>query len=163
MSKAINKSEFSEIGVLEKTEDGGLSIKLRFGKVLRRVLEKLVGKDLEVNFRLLKFRRSDAQNRWLWGVAYTTISAWYKETQGETVSKEAIHAHTLQEILDYKIEVQEFMGKDILVVQGKSTSQLSTAEFSEMVDKLVAYWAVYDCYIPLPKENNFLSEFVRDE
>nr|DAM99216.1 MAG TPA: protein NinB [Herelleviridae sp.] len=163
MSKAINKSEFSEIGVLEKTEDGGLTIKLRFGKVLKRVLEKLIGKELEVNFRLLKYRRSDAQNRWLWGVAYVTIAAWYKETQGETVSKEAIHAHTLQEILDYKIEVEEFMGKEVLVVKGKSTSQLTTKEFSDMVDKLVAYWAQYDCYIQLPKENNFLSEFVKDE
>lgn len=163
MSKAINKSEFSEIGVLEKTEDGGLSIKLRFGKVLKRVLENLIGKDLEVNFRLLKYRRSDAQNRWIWGVAYVTIAAWYKETQGETVSKEAIHAHTLQEILDYKIEVEEFMGKEVLVVKGKSTSQLNTKEFSDMVNKLVAYWAQYDCYIQLPEENNFLSDFVKDE
>ena len=163
MSKAINKSEFSEIGVLEKTEDGGLSIKLRFGKVLKRVLEKLIGKDLEVNFRLFKYRRTEAQNRWLWGVAYVTIAAWYKETQGETVSKEAIHAHTLQEILDYKIEVEEFMGREVLVVKGKSTSQLSTKEFSDLVDKLVAYWAYYDCYIQLPKENNFLSDFVKDE
>lgn len=163
MSKAINKSEFSEIGVLEKTEDGGLSIKLRFGKVLKRVLENLIGKDLEVNFSLLKYRRTAAQNRWLWGVAYTTVMAWHKETQGYSIDKNTVHAYTLQEVLGYKIVPKELLGKEVLVVEKERTSSLSTKEFSEMVEKLVAYWAERGCYIPLPRENNFLSDFVKDE
>lgn len=161
-SSNLYKKEFAEVGELIEIEDG-LAIRLRFGKPLKRILKHLKGVPLEVAFKPLKYQRSASQNRWLWGVAYTTISAWYKETQGIRVSKEAIHAHTLQHILDYKIEVEEILGKEVLVVKGKSTSQLTTTEFNDMKEALQRYWAELGCDIPDPRENNFLSDFLRDE
>lgn len=154
--------EINEVGELIDTEDGGLAIKLLFGKALKRVLQPFRGKRLQVSFQLLEYQRSKAQNAWLWGVAYVTISAWYKETHGYRIDKDVLHAHTLQEILERKIVVQEVFGKEVISVQGKSTSNLTIKEFNELKEKLQAYWAERGCYIPDPKGNNMLSDFIED-
>ncbi len=159
----IHKKEFVEIGELIDTPEYGLVISLPFGKALKRVLKHLFGEKLEVGFKPLKYQRSAAQNRWLWGVAYICISRWYKETDGVTVSKEAIHAHNLQYILDYKIVQEDIDGKEVLVVKGKSTSQLNVQEFNDMKERLQAYWSEKGCDIPDPRENNFLSDYVTDK
>ena len=163
MSSQLNKTDFTDIGELRHTEDGGLAIILPFGKMLRRVTNHLIGKRLEVSFRPLEYQRSQAQNRYLWGVAYVTIAAWYKETQGEPISKDAIHAHTLSVILERSIEVEEVFGKEVLVVKGKSTSQLTKKEFNFLVEKLQAYWGEKGCEISDPREHNFLSDYLKDE
>lgn len=162
MSSSINKKEFTEVGELILHEDG-VAIKLLFGKTLKRLLKHLLGQRLEVGFKPLSYQRTDRQNKWLWGVAYVTIAAWYRETQGHRVDKDALHAHTLQYILDYKITAKEVLGREVLVVEGKSTSQLNTKEFNEMKEKLQAYWAERGCDIPDPKGNNFLSDYISDE
>lgn len=150
------------MGELVDYEDG-IAIKLTFGKPLKRILKPLMGQKLEVGFKVLKYQRSQAQNKWLWGVAYITIASWYKDTNGYTITKDAIHAHTLQEILDYKIRTGEINGKEVIYIDGKSTSALSVKEFSEMKDKLQVYWAERGCYIPDPRGNNFLSDYLDDE
>lgn len=160
MSSSINKSDFTDIGELVETEEGGLTINLLFGKMLKRVTKHMIGKKLEVSFRPLEYQRSQAQNRYLWGVAYVTISAWYRETQGERISKDAIHAHTVSEILGRVVEVEEVFGKEVLVVKGKSTSQLTKKEFNDLVEKLQKYWGDKGCDIPLPREHNYISDFI---
>lgn len=162
MSSNINKREFTDLGEIIDYEDG-LAIKLRFGKALKRILRPLFGKELEVSFKLVEYQRSAAQNRWLWGVAYITIAAWYKETEGISVSKDAIHAYTLQHILGYKIATEEVHGVEVIYMKGKSTSNLTIKEFSQMKEDLQAYWSERGCYIPDPKEHNYLSEYLEDE
>lgn len=161
-SSNLYKKEFAEVGELIEIEDG-LAIRLRFGKPLKRILKHLYGVPLEVAFKPLKYQRTQAQNRWLWGVAYVTISAWYKETQGIRVSKEAIHAHTLQHILGYKVRTEVVEGREVIYMDGKSTSSLSTSEFNQMKTDLQLHWAEKGCDIPDPRENNFLSEFLQDD
>lgn len=156
----INKREFNVVG--ELTEDGQF-IKISHYKPLKRIFKGLIGKQLEVSFKLLKYQRSAAQNRYLWGVAYVTIAAWYKDSQGSSISKDAIHAHTLQHILDYEVEVQNVLGKEVIVVKGKSTSALNTKEFCDLVESLQKYWAERGCVIPDPKGHNFLSDYIKDE
>ena len=143
----INKREFTVEG--ELNSDG--SIKLAHYRSLRRILRKLEGARLEVTFRKLRFKRSDAQNRYLWGVAYVTICAWHKEQFGEVVTKEEIHAHTLKNILKYKIKFKEVMGSEVMYVDGKSTSKLNTKEFVEFIDNLQAFYAERGCVIPDPR------------
>lgn len=176
-------------------------------KPLRRILRHLVGKQLEVNFKLLKYIRSDAQNRWLWGVAYITVVGWWKETFGEKVDKETLHAYTkqvimggkiydtvaiqkdeflalIEEVLDLdkpkeekmalvqknlhrwivNVQVKEVLNQRVIVdASEKSTKALNTKEFCELKDNLQAHWAEKGCDIPDPRENNFLSDFVKDE
>lgn len=159
-SSDINNREFTVVG--ELTEDCKF-IQLHHHTALRRLVSRLVGEKLEVTFKKLRYQRSAAQNRYLWGIVYVTIAAWYRETQGERISKDTIHAHTLQHILGYEVKVETMLGKEVLVVQGKSTSQLNTLEFNDLVEKLQKYWGEKGCYIPDPNENNLLTDFLKDE
>lgn len=155
----INNREFVVVG--ELSEDCS-SIQLTHYKALKRLIGHLKDTKLEVSFKKLRYKRSDAQNRFLWGVAYVTIAAWYYETQGEKVSKDVIHAHTLQYILGYRPVVETILGREVIVMEGKSTSKLNTVEFNDMKDKLQKYWAAKGCDIPDPRENNFITDFLDD-
>lgn len=93
----IYTREFHAVG--ELVEDCS-SIRLINYKTIRRVIKKIKGKKLEVVFKVLEFTRSNAQNRWLWGVAYITIAAFLKETQGRSYSKEEVHEHSKQYVLN---------------------------------------------------------------
>lgn len=158
----IHKHEFTEVGRLEESENGDLIIRLIFGKSLKKVVGNLMDKKLEVGFKALRHNRSNSQNRYLWGVAYICIRAWYKETQGRDISKEAIHAHTLQKVLGYTIRQEDVDGTEVLIVEGKSTSRLNTKEFTDLVDDLQHYWSERGCVIPDPNGNNFLSDHIKD-
>ena len=160
MGKGKNKDSFTDIGELYDSPEYGLIIKLTFGKALKRVVGSLIGKQLEVAFKLLKYNRSNAQNRWLWGVAYPTVIAWTLETTGETVSKEAVHAHALQEILGYIVKVEEYQGVEVIFMEGKSTKNLNTKEFNNFKEKLQRYYAVLGCDISDPRGNNYISDFL---
>lgn len=160
MAKTTLTDSFTEVGELVKLPDGGLAIRLTFGKALRRILKPFFGKKLLVSFEEQKYQRSKAANRWLWGVAYVTIAAWYRETQGERISKEAIHAYTLHVILDSRIEVKEMFGKEIMIIHEKSTSQMTVQEFSEFMETLVKHWAEKGCEIPMPRGDNLLSDYI---
>ncbi len=161
----IYKKEFTEVGELLDTPEYGLVLQLTFGAAMVRLfkLAGMFGKRLEISFRILRYQRSLAQNRYMWGVAYTTIAAWYSETQGETVSKDAIHVYVLRNILEYQPKVENMLGQEVITFVGKSTSKLNTKEFNEFVEKLQAHFADKGCIIPDPKENNFLSDFLKDE
>lgn len=176
-------------------------------KPLRRILQHLVGKQLEVTFKLLKYNRSDAQNRWLWGVAYVTVCGWWKESFGERIDKETLHSYTKQVIMQGKtydtvaiqkdefltlveelldsglpkeqvlalveknlhrwtvnVQVKEVLNQRIVVDSSeKSTKTLNTKEFCDLKDDLQAHWAEKGCDIPDPRENNLLSDYVKDE
>lgn len=162
MSSDINRTEFTDVGELRKTDEG-LAIFLNFGKALQRVTGHLIGKKLEVSFKPLKYQRSQAQNRWLWGVAYVTIVAFLLETEGVKYTKDEIHAYTLKVLLGYHVESRIIQGQEVLYMKGKSTSQLSTAEFSDLVDLLQSHWAEFGCIIESPKGDNFISDFLKDE
>jgi len=145
-----------------KLSEDRTQIILDFPKVVARVLRPLADKELIVRITEYKKKRSDAQNRWLWGVAYVTIAQFLKETQGEKHDKEAIHAHNLKVILGYTLEPTIIAGEEVFRVVGKTTSKLNTQEFSDMADKLVAYWAERGCEIPLPEDDNFFTDFVKE-
>jgi len=201
---ATPNKTFTLIG--ELTEDGQF-ISITHWKPLRRIMKFLVGKQLEVNVKELKYVRSDAQNRWLWGVAYITIVGWWKESFGEKIEKETLHSYTKQIIMGGKqydtvaIQKDEFMNlieevlsieksipeikalveanlkkwlvnvkvaevagsRVILDVEEKSTKDLNTKEFCDLKDLLQAHWAEKGCDIPDPRENNILSDFIKDE
>lgn len=149
--------------VVGRLTDDGRYIELTHYKALRRVFKHLMNKDLDVSFKELEYQRSAAQNRWLWGVAYITIAAWFKETQGEVITKDEIHAHTLQNILDYRVETKEVFGTEVIVVHGKSTSALTTKQFSVLKEKLQKYWGEKGCEIADPIGNNFITDHLKDE
>lgn len=147
-------------GVLSETATG---VEFENGKAMSRVLRKWKGKTLHIVIKPFKRKRSDNQNRWMWGVAYVCIQAYLKETEGSAPSKEEIHLHNLQIVQGVKIESKVILGETVFTVNEKRTSSMSTVEFNEMKEKLQAYWAERDCIIPDPNEDNFLTDYAKDE
>lgn len=203
----INKRKFDVVG--ELVEDCS-SIKLDHHKPLRRVLSGLVGKKLAISIESLKYQKSLAQLRWIWGVAYIRIASFLKETSGVKYSKEEVHDYTTQQTLNNgstgqcivmeqhefesfvddfiilmeendpilvrnrvlrfsdgfkcNVGVTEILGKRVVVSGDKKRlSKLTTVQFNDLKDKLQKEWSERGCDIPDPRENNFLSDFLKDE
>lgn len=121
------------------------SINLDHHKPLRRVLSHLIGKKLEVGVKQLKYTRSNAQNRWLWGVAYIKIAGWFKNTMGLKVSKDTIHDYSIQHIIgakEYdtvafsKSEFQTLVSEIIQLVENDK----SESDIQAIVDKNMKHW-----------------------
>lgn len=159
-SQDINNKEFTVVGNLN--EDCS-AILIQFFKPLAKVIKSLRGEDLEVTFKKIRYNRSAAQNRYMWGVVVPTVRAWMKETQGEIKDKEAVYIWLRKSLLGHSIEVHEIMGEEVIVMGGKRFSKMNTKEFAEAVDTIVQEMAQRGCVIPLPRENNFLSDFLKDE
>jgi hypothetical protein len=98
----------------------------------------------------------------MWGVCIVTIRAWMLETTGECPSKEAIYAFLRIKVIGHEVVIEEINGVEIPVVSGKRFSAMTTTEFSEAVDKIIAYYAELGCEIklPIPKSNNYFTNYV---
>lgn len=109
--------------------------------------------DQRVVLTVRKFReqRSAAQNRWLWGKALPLIAEYCGYDEHET---EDLH-YDLLGVRFGTVEVEpRFPGAPHRVVPAKTSSQLTTAEFSEYMDWLVRFAAQkWGVMIPLPDES----------
>lgn len=94
------------------------------------------GADVDVIVRKHKKQRSIPQNNYLWGVVYKLISDY----TGMTV--EEVHEHCKWKFLRKRVK---------RLHTTKSTTNLSTLEFNEYIDKIV-FWAgeKLECFIPSP-------------
>lgn len=155
------KQEYTVTGTL--SEDCK-SLEIRHYKVIKRVARSLLGQDLMITFTPLEYQRSGAQNRWYWGCACICIAGWYRETQGETITKEAVHDYVLQHVIGINTKKREILGKTTYISEKvKTTSKMSVKDFNEFKEKLQAYFAEYGCIIPDPRDNNMLEDFIKDK
>ena len=103
------------------------------------------GKDFVVEFKHHKNKRSNQQNRYLWGVVYALIA----EELGYSVDE--IHDLLAKKFIpSHEIEV---FGESRIVA--KSTAKLSTIEFSNYVESIRAFVAEYGIVIPDPDPEVF--------
>lgn len=104
---------------------------------------RLSGKMVEVVVRQMRNKRSNNQNRYLWGVCYKLIS---EETGYE---KNKLHEMFKQMFLD---EIILINGKEYHTVKG--SSELDTIDFSDEFVEKIRLWAAQEinCYIPDPNE-----------
>lgn len=130
---------------------------------LWRVLGPLKGKKLLVKFGVLRHKRSDAQNRYIWGVMVPTVQAWFKETTGEVKSKDEVYTWFRVGLLGDKPVITEVMGCEVITMSGKRFSQMNTKEFGEAVDMILQLMAEKGCVIPEPRQFNFITEFLTDD
>lgn len=145
----------------ELSEDGG-GIVLHFPALMRRLARGLVGKKLIVKFEKYFERRSNAQNRYMWGVVVPTVRAWLLETTGEKYTADEVYYWLNQEVLRNKPKVTLVNGIDVITLTGKRFSQMSTKEFAEAVEELFKYFAEKNLVIPIPNEQNFTHDHVGD-
>ena len=139
------------------------SIIIDSGGLLVRLFQLIKDTPLEITIRPFYKQRTAAQNRWIWGVAVVTVRAFLKETTGECPSKDAIYAFFRIHILGHEPVIEVVQGVEVIVLKGKHFSQMSTVEFSEASEKVIAYYEPLGCIIEFPKGNNTITDFVKDE
>lgn len=146
----------------ELTEDC-THLRLDHSSALWRILQSLKGQKLEIMFWVFRYKRSDAQNRYIHGVIVPTVRAWYKETNGEVKSHDEVYTWLRIGLLGQAPVIGEFMGVEIITMSGKRFSKMTTKEFAEATDTILKLMAEKGCIIQEPKQNNFLSDFVQDQ
>lgn len=109
------------------------------------VLKAIPGKRLKVTVQEARKRRSDEQNRYLWGAVYPTILQ-AGQLQGWTA--EDLHEYLLGEI--YGWETLAGFGRKRLRPIRRS-SGMSTVEFSDFVAQIQQRMAELGIYIPDPE------------
>ena len=108
----------------------------------------LEGNSVFVTVEKMKNIRSNAQNRYLWGVLYKLIS----DSLGWEI--EDVHTFCKQEFNPKHIELK---GEEWKV--GGSTTKMSTIEFSEYVEKIQRFFAEHaNLSLPDPNQADFLEE-----
>lgn len=166
MKQSTEDREYSVIGHLSSDksslESGEVFIRISQWRVMRRLLGTFVesGKELDVNFKLFRYHRSLAQNRWLYGPCIGTIQAFLYETQGVKYDKAAIKAYIENKILGYAVKSVEISGKEVMYMEGKALKDMSTKEFAYAQQSIVDYYEPMGCYIPLSKGMNTITEHV---
>jgi hypothetical protein len=108
----------------------------------------LNGRLLEVNIKPYKKSRSNAQNRLLW--------SWYNELEDVTGYK-ADDLHELLKVRFLGTEEKEIWGEKLTVA--KSTTKLTTTEFTEYLEKVEML--ANELNITLPKPADLYNEAMR--
>lgn len=160
MAKNTADREFDVTG--ELTEDL-LYIKIDHAPAYRRLFSALLGHTLRVRFVIFRAKRSDAQNRYIHGVVVPVVRVWLKEMEGVTYTHDEVYTWLRVSLLGQTPEIKEIAGQQVIVMTGKRFSQQNTKEFAESVELIVAKMAEKGCVIPLPRENNFISDFLQDD
>lgn len=141
-----------------------LRLELDHSDRLRRILKQFLDKPLEITIGIFSKQRSARQNRWIWGYCVPTVMGWLKETQGEKYTKDEVYYY-IQNVLGYGTVIKEIAGQEVIIMEGKRMSQMTTKQFSEAVETIVAHFAERGLEIPLPipGSNNTLSDYIKDE
>ena len=118
-------------------------------KRLQTDLMKFKGCTVELIIKK-KNRRSNPQNRYLWGVVYKEIEVRLKEL-GNEMDAEEVHEFCKAEF--NKVEITGD-GGEVIGSKGGSTTEFNKSEMSEYWDKII-YWAAdfLQIVIPLPNED----------
>lgn len=135
----------------------------KLGRLLKKYVE--TEKPLEITISIHRRQRSLAQNRWIWGICVPTVQGWLKDTQGIKYTRDEVYYYLNSAVLRRKTEIKEMAGEEVIILEGKRFSQMTTLEFSEAVDEISAYFADRGLEIPMPKagSNNLVSNYLNDE
>lgn len=167
-----SKSLEAEIYIKGSLNVEALSINFTNNPLVIRYLNKMASKNednlLEVCVRPFRYRRSDAQNRYYWGVCVPTVMIWLQKTQGHRFSRDEVHQLNLKYVVGASYEVMKikdpFSGELIEVLKevGKSTSKMNTLEFTNFIEELRGFWHEAGCEIAEPEKDKSNSNFLED-
>ena len=154
----------TEFTVKGKLSPDCQSLEIENAYRISRMFRHLQDIDLEIVFKKFYKKRSNAQNRWIWGPCVSmTLIPWYKENEGVTYTKEGIYAFLRTHVVGQEVVIEHIGGVDVAVIHGKRFSQMTTVEFSDAVEKIVLYYAERGLEIPLPKDDNLITDFLTDD
>lgn len=111
--------------------------------------ESLNGKDIELSIGETGRKRSNQQNRWLWGVAYKIIGNYIGERDLEKVHELCKQEYPQRD----KLEINLKDGTTKTVEFPTSTAKMNTLEFCNYMEWIIQWGAEFlGCQIPEPNE-----------
>lgn len=114
------------------------------------VVRWFLGKEIEVSFSQKKKPRSNPQNAYYWGVVIDLICQAMNEA-GDLVKPQEVHEFLKHRFL--KIQKIDIETGELLYEYSRSTTDLSTFEFSEYVERCVQFAAEFlNIEIAMPGE-----------
>lgn len=137
------------------------SISLEHAVALRHVFRAWEGRRLLLSVEPFARRRSNQQNRYMWGVVVVCVRAWHLERDGHAPSKDGVYA-MLRRLCGHELKIEVINGVEAISMTGKRFSQMTTVEFENAVTFIRKYYAELGCDIPEPREDNLLSDYVLD-
>ena len=144
----------------EMNED--LSLKIISARAIARELRPYQGKTLIISIREYEEKRSDRQNRWYW-ITVQIVIAFRYDNEGEYYTDDEVHLYNMIHIADRKPVIREVFGRETIVMEGKTTSQMSVKDFMEFKEKLQKHYAEMGCVIPDPQQESFLTDYINGE
>ena len=108
-------------------------------------------------------KRSDAQNRYMWGVVVPTVRAFLLETEGVKYSPDEVYLWLRVKLLGQSPVIKVVSGIEVVMMEGKRFSEMNTKEFADATDTILKAMAEIGCVIPEPNQHNFLHEFIGNE
>ncbi|CAB4185382.1 hypothetical protein UFOVP1492_72 [uncultured Caudovirales phage] len=166
--ESADEREYSLSGMLSTNPDdlepGEMFLRLDQWRAFRRLFRSWESRKLSITLKIYRYLRSLAQNNYYWGVAVPTIRAWMLENWGVKYTPNRVHSYNLMHVLGDEPEFTEVAGVQVVSFERKSTSKMSTVEFSQFVEDLQRHYDTRGCYIPNPKKKglNLLNEFIDD-
>lgn len=160
---AQQSNDEREFDVTGELSEDGYSLIIHHAQAMRRLWNGFGGKVLRIRFAIFRQKRSDAQNRYIHGVVVPTVKAWYRETQGETKTNDEIYVWLRVGLLGQKPVITEMLGSQVITMTGKRFSKQNTKEFTESIETIISLMAEKGCVIPLPREHNFIGDFLEDK
>ncbi len=116
---------------------------------IRDVIRRFEGKRLKVTIAKYKRQRSHRQNAYYWGVVIPYVLDMFIE-YGNDVTKDDCHAYLKQHVGKLFKEVEGPGGEIQTIV--RSSTELSTGEWEDFMEKIRAWSAGVGLQIPLPNE-----------
>ena len=151
----INK-EVQLIGTLSDSLDG---VSILHHRMYKNILKHLKGLELEILIRPLKRQRSEAQNRYMWGVVVPIVAQWYLEQEGMKLTKDQVYTFLRTRVLGQTPMVIVIDGMEMIHFTAKRFSQMNTKEFSDAVETILQYYADKGLEIPTPRKDNFIHDY----
>ena len=150
----------------KSTVEKELMLRLDQVTLFSRLMIKLFGYRLEIKVRPHRARRSDRQNRYMWGVVVVCIQAWNEETgeldvpifddEGNPVlddegyqlcrppTKEEVYTWLRIVVLGHRPQIVVIQDVEVITMTGKRFSQMTTKEFADAVDEIQKFMAQKD-------------------
>lgn len=116
---------------------------------IKSLLDYLSGKDVVIGIKLFTKRRSNKQNRYYWSVVVRTICQMMQDA-GNEMDEDETHDFLREEVGKLKMAIIDPSGEPYFKL--RSTTDLTTKEFEDYLEKIRAFAARFGYAIPMPQE-----------
>lgn len=136
----------NKISIITSVVNGRVADK----KAVENALTLFNDKDIEIQIKEIRKKRSNPQNRYYWGVVIPYIQGLLMQEWGENFDSESIH-----EFLKSRFNSQDYVNEKTgeVITISKSTAENNTKEMEDYLEKCRVFaFDFFNARIPLPNE-----------